>query len=184
MGIAPKIWRSFYVPAYITLDRLHDVIQIVMGWQDSHMHDFVINGKPYTALPENEPDGDSEDVYRLKELVKRKGESFDYIYDFGDDWFHKITIEEINYKPADPENIIGCIAGERACPPEDVGGVPGYENFCEIMADFNHEEHKETYDWYVGMTGNTIFEPDKFNVDKVNRELAKYERWSRDRVLG
>jgi hypothetical protein len=52
------------------------------------------------------------------------------------------------------------------------------------MADFNHEEHKETYDWYVGMTGNTIFEPDKFNVDKVNRELAKYERWSRDRVLG
>ncbi|PLX68400.1 MAG: plasmid pRiA4b ORF-3 family protein [Denitrovibrio sp.] len=184
MHVTPKIWRSFYVPSNITLDRLHDVIQIIMGWEDSHLHDFVINGKPYTSLPEDEPDGDSEDVYRLKELIKKKGESFDYIYDFGDDWFHKIKLEDINYKPADPSEILGCIAGEGTCPPEDVGGVGGYEEFCEIMANFQHEEHKETYDWYVDMTGNTIFDPSAFDVDEVNWELGKYVKWTRDRVLG
>jgi hypothetical protein len=84
IDIEPAIWRRFVVPAGITLDRLHDVIQIIMGWTDSHMHEFTIGKKRYTEYPESKEDGLVCGRYRLGDLIKQKGRTFSYLYDFGD----------------------------------------------------------------------------------------------------
>lgn len=88
LDIEPEIWRRFVVPARITLDRLHDVIQVVMGWKDYHLHDFGIGKKRYTEYPESKQDGFECGKYRLGDLIKQKGRTFRYLYDFGDDWEH------------------------------------------------------------------------------------------------
>jgi hypothetical protein len=89
LDIEPKIWRQFVVPGSITLDRLHDVIQIVMGWQDCHLHEFVIGKKKYTENPEGKGDGEVDGRFRLVDLVKQKGRNIRYLYDFGDSWKHE-----------------------------------------------------------------------------------------------
>ena len=86
LHIHPEICRRFVVPARITLDRLHDVIQIVMGWTDSHLHEFTIGRKRYTEYPESREDGLECGRYRLVDLIKRKGRAFSDLYDFGDSW--------------------------------------------------------------------------------------------------
>ena len=86
LDIEPAIWRRFVVPASITLDRLHDVIQIVMGWTDSHLHEFTIGKKRYTEYPESKEDGMVCGSYRIGNLLKQKGRTFHYLYDFGDSW--------------------------------------------------------------------------------------------------
>ena|SRR5208337_1668094 len=95
--IKPEIWRRFVVPSDITLDRLHDIIQIVMGWTDSHLHEFIIGEKRYTEYRESPEDGEEDGLYRLGNLVKCKGTSFEYHYDFGDSWRHHIILENTNY---------------------------------------------------------------------------------------
>jgi hypothetical protein len=88
LDIEPSIWRRFVVPASITLDRLHDVIQIVMVWTDSHLHEFTIGNKRYTEYPQSKEDGLVCGRYRLGDLIKQKGRTFSYLYDFGDGWEH------------------------------------------------------------------------------------------------
>ena len=176
--IKPEIWRRFVVPAGISLDRLHDVIQIVMGWQDYHLHQFIIGNKRYTEHPEEKEDGAEEYRFRLIKLIKQKGRIFQYLYDFGDYWMHEITIEDSNYFAPDLRDMPVCLEGERACPPEDVGGVSGYYEFCEAISDPNHPEHQEYMEWSGGM-----FKIKEFNIHNVNYELQKYVRWSRRRLL-
>jgi len=176
IDIEPRIWRRFVVPAGITLDRLHDVIQIVMGWTDSHLHEFIIGKKRYTEYPEYEDDGLECGKYRLGDLIKQKGRSFRYLYDFGDGWEHEIVIEEKNHRNPDGSMEIVCLEGERACPPEDVGGVPGYYDFCEALKDPSHEDHESCTEWSGGN-----YDSERFDNDIVNWELMKYLRWSRDR---
>ena len=103
LDIEPVIWRRFVVPANITLDRLHDVIQIVMGWTDSHLHEFTIGNKRYTEYPESKEDGLVCGRYRLGDLIKQKGRTFSYLYDFGDSWEHELALEESRY--FNPEQI-------------------------------------------------------------------------------
>jgi hypothetical protein len=174
--IEPEIWRRFVVPAGITLDRLHDVIQIVMGWTDSHLYEFTIGKKRYTEYPESKDDGLECGRYRLGDLIKQKGRTFGYLYDFGDSWEHELIIEESRYFIPELSTEIVCLDGARACPPEDVGGVPGYFEFCKALKDPNHEEHKSYMKWSGG-----DYDSEKFDSDKVNWELIKYVRWSRDR---
>jgi len=178
-GIKPPIWRRFSVPGEITLDRLHDVIQIVMGWEEMHLHCFEINGQRYTEAPEDaDLDGVEEGRHRLCDLIKRPKAKFTYEYDFGDGWHHTLVIEKITPVPKDHEARIVCLHGRRSCPPEDVGGIWGYGEFLAALANPEHAEHTEYLEWCGGE-----FDPDAFDEDTVNLELLKYARWSRPRVL-
>lgn len=137
LDIEPAIWRRFVVPASITLDRLHDVIQIVMGWTDSHLHEFTIGKKRYTEYPEPKEDGLICGKYRLGDLIKQKGRTFSYLYDFGDSWEHKLVLEENRYFNPELRTELACLDGERTCPPEDVDGIPGFFEFCNALKDTN-----------------------------------------------
>ncbi|MFO8091290.1 MAG: plasmid pRiA4b ORF-3 family protein [Desulfatiglandaceae bacterium] len=176
LNIEPAIWRRFVVPANITLDRLHDVIQIVMGWTDSHLHEFAIGNKRYTEYPESKEDGLVCGRYRLGDLIKQKGRSFRYLYDFGDCWEHELVLEESRYFNPELRTAPACLEGERACPPEDVGGVPGYFEFCNALKDPSHEEHESYMEWSGG-----DYNSERFDSESINWELMKYFRWSRDR---
>ncbi len=183
-GITPTIWRRFVVPADITLDRLHDVIQIVMGWLDYHLHEFIICDSRYTEYPESQEDGLQEGLFSLNGLVRKKNLTLGYLYDFGDSWRHTVTIEKINYQSKPQAARVVCLEGERACPPEDVGGVQGYYEFCEAIKDSSHEEHEEYEEWYSSFAWyDKIFDSEKFNLEKVNFELLTYVRWARTRVM-
>lgn len=176
LDIEPEIWRRFVVPGDITLDRLHDVIQIVMGWTDSHLHEFTIRKKRYTEYPECREDGLPCGNYCLVDLIKQKGSEFHYLYDFGDYWEHKLVIEDSRYSHAELREEVECLGGERACPPEDVGGVPGYYEFCEVLKDPNHEEHEYFKVWSGGN-----YDSERYDANAVNMELLKYLCWSRYR---
>ena len=177
-GIKPRIWRTFSVPGEITLDRLHDVIQIVMGWQESHLHCFQIDGERYTEASEDqEMDGLEEGGAKLCDLVLRAKIRFEYEYDFGDGWHHTLVVDHIQQVPEKHRACVACFEGKRRCPPEDVGGVSGYEEFVEAIRDSKHEEHDRYLEWVGGK-----FDSEHFDIRAVNLELLKYARWARPRV--
>ena len=166
----PKIWRRVIVPTSMTLRDLHDVIQAAMGWEDYHMHEFVIKKKRYQEPPEKDLWGyfdegkyENEREFTLKDVLY-KGLSFSYTYDFGDNWTHLIRVEK-NEVTA-PDNLPVCISGELAGPPEDCGGVGGYYGLMEILDDQEHEDHGDMVEW----SGN--FNPNDFDLDRAN-ELIK-----------
>jgi hypothetical protein len=111
-------------------------------------------------------------------LIKQKGRDFRYQYDFGDGWEQELRLEESRYCNPEMQSEIACIEGARACPPEDVGGVPGYYEFCKVLKDPTHEEHESVMEWSGGN-----FDSERFDVVTVNCELIKYLRWSRERYL-
>ena len=176
IDIEPTIFRCFMVPSTITLDRLHDVIQIVMGWTDSHLYEFNIKNIEYIEYTELEIEGLNCFRYRLDELINKTGESFIYLYDFGDSWKHKVTLLDSNFISPIFDTDLLCITGLRACPPEDVGGSYGYKEFLEILKDPTHEEYERNVMW-VGED----FDSEFFISKKINNELLKYLQWSRDR---
>lgn len=178
-GSKPPIWRRILVPGNTTLYNLHDILQIVMGWENYHLHMFTIDGQIY-GDPEDDEYGDlgtkDETRYRLDRLGLREKSKFSYEYDFGDSWDHTILVEKI----LPPENGVHypvCIQGKRACPPEDVGGVWGYQGFLEAIADPEHEEHEEYLVWIGGE-----FDPEAFDLDEVNQALRAFEP-ARDRRM-
>jgi hypothetical protein len=167
-GSQPPIWRRFQVGSDITLARLHGVLQAVMGWKDAHLHQFVIREK-YYGVPDEEELGphktSDERKYKLSDLVPGENSEFAYTYDFGDNWEHILEIEKSLPREESVRYPL-CLAGARACPPEDVGGIPGYENFLQALADPNHPEHDEYLEWIGGS-----FDPEKFDPDEVNQLL-------------
>ena len=169
-GSKPPIWRRVLVPKKINLSKLHSVIQIVMGWDDYHLHLFQINQQSY-GDPTDEIDLDtrkkSENRYRLNKIINTKGQKFTYEYDFGDGWLHTILLEK-RLPVEEGHSYPVCIKGKGACPPEDVGGIWGYQNFLEAMADPDHEEHAEFLDWY-----GEEFDPKAFSLEDVNSELLR-----------
>ncbi|MBI6549390.1 plasmid pRiA4b ORF-3 family protein [Xenorhabdus lircayensis] len=182
----PSIWRRFVVPSNISLDRLHDVIQVVMGWDDSHLHVFAFSAKRFTEMPEEPEDGQEEGKVKLDSLIKRKGGKFNYLYDFGDSWEHEVILENSNYSPEELPMPIFCLEGQRACPPEDCGGIYGYMDLLQILKDPTHEDYQQMFKWVNGeseISPDNTFSPEKFNVEEVNNLLASYYRWSRDRYL-
>ncbi|MDQ3871539.1 MAG: plasmid pRiA4b ORF-3 family protein, partial [Chloroflexota bacterium] len=129
----PPVWRRVLVRADIRLDRLHAVIQAAMGWQDCHMHVFA-NGSAEFGLPDTELGHRDERRTMLTELLTRPGDRLRYTYDFGDGWEHDILVEEVPTAEPDAPYPI-CLTGKGACPPEDCGGVWGYEHLREVLAD-------------------------------------------------
>ncbi len=163
----PPIWRRFVVPSDITLHRLHLILQEVMGWTNSHLYRFGM--KEYAEPdPENEfyelPFKNSRRA-KLGQLFATKGNAFLYEYDFGDSWIHELVIEDI-LEPEFGQQYLACLAGERACPPEDCGGTYGYARLLGIISNPEHEEYLDTMTWLGGQ-----FYPALFNVEKVNRNL-------------
>ncbi len=192
--VSLPVWRRIIVPAHISLDRLHDVLQIVLGWFDYHLYEFGIGTKTYTEAPESKDDGLDAAKYTLEELVKKKGKTFAYRYDFGDNWVHIITLEQIVgedqfVSELSKEEELGlvriplmCMDGARACPPEDIGGAFGYQEFCEAITNSKHHRHKELAGWYDSITFfKKPFDAEFFDKGVVNAELGKYLRWSRTR---
>jgi hypothetical protein len=176
VGTKPPVWRRVWVPGEITLDRLHDIFQIAMGWQDYHLHCFRINGKPYSEKPEEEWEGQEEKSHRLCDLVTSIPADFFYDYDFGDGWQHRVVIESILKVPDGHKALTKCSGGRRQCPPEDVGGVHGFAQFLKACKDPKHPEHKQNLLWVGG-----AFDPAEFDLNAVTGELRKYGRWSRPR---
>lgn len=173
-GSKPPIWRRLHVPENVTLYELHAILQIAMGWTNSHLHMFHI-GKQIYGNPEDDEFGElgtkDETRYRLNKVANREKMKFHYEYDFGDSWEHTILVEEI--LPAQKGvQYPRCVAGKRACPPEDVGGVAGYEEFLAAIADPRHEEHEEYLTWIGG-----AFDPEEFDLDEINTTLPNYQRF-------
>jgi hypothetical protein len=169
-GCQPAVWRRLRVPD-CTLDELHELIQSAMGWHNGHLHEFSA-GKERFAMAEMDEFGDLDDdareesTVRLSELVDAGHKKLNYWYDFGDDWRHTIKIEKTLDATLDGDSAV-CLAGAGACPPEDIGGVWGYAEFLEALADPAHERHEELAEWYGGE-----FDPAAFDVAAVNELLG------------
>jgi hypothetical protein len=164
----PPIWRRLQVEDDTTLYKLHQILQIAMGWTNSHLHQFIADGVYYGEPdPEYGFDMVNEKRSRLKEIVRNVKAKCIYEYDFGDGWDHEIVLEKI-LEPEANERYPRCLTGKRHCPPEDIGGVWGYRTFLEAIGDADHPEHDEYLEW-VG----DAFDPEAFDVEEVNRELKQ-----------
>ena len=156
------------MPGSINLNRLHDVLQIVMGWTDSHLHHFVDAPIVYSVPSDDDYPGEErldERRFCLADLARREKASFIYEYDFGDSWVHEVVVEKT--LPADPNNRDAvCLDGENACPPEDCGGIWGYYELLKALKNPKHKEHQEMLDWLGGQ-----FDPGHFDLQKINAQL-------------
>jgi Plasmid pRiA4b ORF-3-like protein len=165
---APKIWRRLLVPAEFDLAQLHETLQVSMGWENEHLHSFDIEGITFRDILEDDTAFFLDEVGSSLGAVARKGRKFTYTYDFGDGWVHDIRVERVvDSEDAAGVRSIQCLAGARACPPEDCGGPPGYEELLSVLADPRHPEHRERKQW-VGRG----FDAEAFDVAKVNKKLA------------
>ncbi|MEU4554233.1 plasmid pRiA4b ORF-3 family protein [Micromonospora violae] len=172
-GTRPQVWRRVLVPAGYTLDRLHRVAQHAMGWRDCHLHSFEIDAVQYG---EPDPDGElalHDELDARLDAVLGKGSRFSYTYDFGDWWEHELVVEDA--LTADPdERYPVCLAGERACPPEGIGGPVGYQALLEALADqtaagLGDPRHALLRDW-AGPT----FDPSGFDPHRATTLLRRF----------
>jgi hypothetical protein len=165
----PPVWRRLQVRADTPLDRLHEAIVAAFGWAGYHMHVFR-SGADEFGMPDPELGFIDERRVRLGELIAGVGDRLLYTYDFGDDWEHEITVEEL--PDADPENRYpALLAAKGACPPEDCGGPWGYAELKEILADPTHGQHQEMLEW-LGLDNGSAFDPGAFDADEIEEELA------------
>ena len=164
-GTKPPVWRRLLVPPTMTLGQLHRAIQAAMGWHDSHLHAFDIDGEQFGDRGTVDDVADENRV-TLGSLAKSGVARFTYTYDFGDDWEHAIAVEK-RVPAVEGQAYPVCIAGKRNCPPEDCGGVWGYDELLAIMADPTHPEHAERIHW-IGED----FDPDDFDLEQANTVLA------------
>jgi len=170
LDVTPTVWRRLIVPETIKLPKLDRAIQAAFGWTNSHLHEFIIAGVRY-AYPD--PDWAEElkqvDETRivLLDALGYEARSFDYVYDFGDHWHH-VAILEDRHMQTSPTSPIQCIAGENACPPEDVGGSHGYAEFLEALSDPDHDDYERYQTWSGGN-----FDPRRLDLQATNRSLAK-----------
>ena len=165
-GTDPAVWRMIQVPHRATLHRLHEVLQVAMGWTDSHLYLFHVGGEVYgEPSPEWESEVQDSTSTTLEEIVSEGSPSFLYEYDLGDSWMHEITLR--GTLEAKGEGRPRCTGGARACPPEDCGGPPGYEYFLEAISDPGHEEHDVLLEWAGG-----DFDPEDFDAGLVDSALS------------
>ena len=165
--IRPPIWRRLLVPNDITLRRLHNIIQEVGAWENYHLHAFVIAGTRYGRPdPYGKPSYRSDAHVRLNALPLAEGTTFQYVYDFGDHWEIEVPVEKVLPLDGEDERQVLCLGGARAFPPEDSGGVPGYELLLEALSDPKHPEHEEYRSW-----AGEDYDPERFEFQGTNERL-------------
>ena len=182
--IEPAIWRELVVPWAWHLGQLHLAIQAAFNWWNCHLHEFNIGGLRYgdpelldeDGFPDS-PRAFDESEVRLLDFDRGRGVTFSYLYDFGDCWRHTIEIGQPLALDVPPK-VGACVAGARARPPEDVGGVDGYERFLAIMADRNDPEHAEMKRWCGGH-----FDPDWFDLTLTDNDVKNALRANARRRL-
>jgi hypothetical protein len=163
-GIDPPIWRRVLVSGAAKLSRLHDIFQAAMGWTNSHLHSFTIDGKLYGSQFDDYPEEELDEAEYTVFVALRR---FVYDYDFGDSWTHEVVVEDVTWSPYVLKHGV-CLDGGGARPLEDVGGTGGYEEYLETLADPLHEEHDNYLVW-VGYK----FDPSVFNVAADNAALQR-----------
>ena len=179
LEVEPTIWRRFEVPATYNFWDLHVAIQDVMGWQDYHLHEFRLQGSEkgvpvLVGLPDDESDAGRQTLpgwqTAVREFISQRGQVVRYEYDFGDGWEHEVVLEEVLFAE---EGIAypRCVAGERACPPEDCGGPSGYAEFLAAIRDPGHARHADLIEW-IG----EAFDAEEFDPSRVQFDDPK-ERW-------
>jgi hypothetical protein len=165
--VAPRVWRHVRVPSECRLDELHRVLQAAMGWKDAHLHVFEVGGRRY-GVPDPDWDDDEtrdETEARLRDVAPQVGDRLFYEYDFGDSWEHDVVVRSVGPLPTG-ESPYGVLDGAGACPPEDVGGFPGYELFVTAMRDPRHPEHDD----YADRVGGA-WDPDAADLDVLDAEV-------------
>lgn len=170
----PPIWRRLVVDGRVSLAKLHHFIQAAMGWTDAHSHSFEIRGTRYASDMTFEVDSEDARKRKLNTLFLSE-EQYLYRYDEGDDWEHLITVEAFEEVDHDPEGQAWVIAGARAAPPEDVGGIQGYHDFLETLLTAPHSEAaKELLQWAGG-----AFDPELFDRRVANAAIQRmlWNRW-------
>ena len=173
--VTPQIWRRLIVPLNTTLAQLHHILQAAVGWTDSHLHEFDIGGLRYgdiDMLNEDRFDDDAQafdaSKVRLQDFSRQPGTAFTYVYDFGDNWRHRVTLEKLVAMTPAPKTAT-CIAGERSCPPEDVGSSSGYEEFLRVLLTPEPEELDEQRQMKRWSGGR--FDPERFDVAKADKKV-------------
>lgn len=165
----PAIWRAVDVPTSITLKTLHEVIQAVMGWTNSHLWEFTIGDEQFGPPSNGDGWGDRPTdaaKVRLRDILRPRKTTISYLYDFGDSWEHRLTITKI--RPAiDGLSYPLYLGGERNAPPEDCGGIPGFYVALEALADPNHPDHDNISEWFGD------YDPDKVDVARTESELSR-----------
>lgn len=171
--IDPSIWREVIFSPGTTLHELHRAIQLLFGWYDYHLYQFKIGGRRFEA-PNEEATGEDSTKARLSKLIERPGQVFEYIYDFGDHWVHRIEVLETRVN-ADPDWLPYLVDGARRGPPEDCGGVFGYESLLEALRtpyEDLDEEGRSVLDW-VGAD----FDPEEFSLSQARHALLLCAVW-------
>ena len=179
LGVEPPVWRRLQVPGDANLGWLHAVLQVVMGWTNSHLHHFLTRDARYSDPhgyddmgSDEEPDRDEHET-ALMHVAPAEGTQFGYEYDFGDSWEHAITVEKILPTGAAAAAAALCLDGACACPPEDCGGIPGYAELLDALKDPKHPEHRSMQEWL-----GRPFDPHAFDLAKTNLWLRKL-KWPR-----
>lgn len=173
LGSNPPVWRRLQVPGDARLDWLHAVLQVAIGWTNSHLHQFRVGGHCYSdtrvhfAEFEGDPEIREARKFTLRQIAPCEHDAFGYEYDFGDSWEHEIMVEKILPSAAAVKAAL-CLEGARACPPEDCGGMCGYENLLKILKNRKHPEHKTMKEWLGG-----AFDAEAFDLEKTNLWLKK-----------
>ena len=175
LGIQPLIWRQFQVTDDYRFDRFHQVIYLVMGWWNSHLHEFKI-GDREIGMPDDDydyefPNLEDESEVFLHEMEFKKGDEFHYLYDFGDHWEHHLKVEKVTKGALSAPS---CLRGKNACPPEDCGGITGYNNMLKVLKKPNDPEYESWIRWLPDG-----YSPKFYDIHGVNTELAKFAVWHR-----
>ncbi|MCH2197759.1 MAG: plasmid pRiA4b ORF-3 family protein [Flavobacteriales bacterium] len=169
-SLEPRVWRRVRVNSDIDMRTLHHTIQLAMGWENCHLYYFATADEKISQLEFLEDEDFVEDhEVNLDEFVQSTGDRINYVYDFGDKWSHTITLEKI-VENDESEHIPICLAGERNCPPEDVGGINGYHEFLNIMSNPRLPEYEEKVDWYGGE-----YDPALFRMSVINEDLEEID---------
>lgn len=169
--IQPLIWRRIVVPDTVKLAKLDRIVQAAMGWTNSHLHDWHIERQRY-GIPNDEWGSSGsmldERKFTVGAVLCEQVQGFSYSYDFGDGWDHRILVEERLQVQEGRNDWPMCLAGENACPPEDVGGPPGYMDFLQAMHNPLHEQHADYWRWWGGP-----FDASVFSINAANMAIRK-----------
>lgn len=170
----PPIWRRFQVTDDYRMDRFHQVVQLVMGWENKHLHEFKFGDRRIGMIFEDMDDFELESLEDenrlfLKDLDLRAGSQLLYWYDFGDDWYHQLEVEQVLDGTLDAPV---CLDGRNACPVEDCGGIGGHLDIIEFVKDPSHSANPYLREWLP-----EDYDPADFLLEEINKELTRFGKW-------